>query len=159
MDTIWFGNIYEYRSAYFHDVMYSNNQPTHTTRHRRHRLSRHQTHRLSVYFCLARVSRVVSERVQKVQQDTNIGSRVHHRSASPSGSAPPPPTPPRHTGKSEGRSLEWERALYTCTTTTAYVRMECVPAACPCGAEDHVRVKCAHARSLGPWSRPHWCRG
>lgn len=27
MDTIWFGNIYEYRSAYFHDVMYSNNQP------------------------------------------------------------------------------------------------------------------------------------
>ena len=27
METIWFGNIYEYRSAYFHDVMYSNNQP------------------------------------------------------------------------------------------------------------------------------------
>jgi len=27
METIWFGNAYEYRSAYFHDVMYSNNKP------------------------------------------------------------------------------------------------------------------------------------
>lgn len=27
METIWFGNYYDYRSAYFHDVMYSNNQP------------------------------------------------------------------------------------------------------------------------------------
>lgn len=27
METIWFGNQYEYRSAYFHDVMYSNNKP------------------------------------------------------------------------------------------------------------------------------------
>lgn len=27
METIWFGNIYDYRAAYFHDVMYSNNQP------------------------------------------------------------------------------------------------------------------------------------
>ena len=27
METIWFGNAYEYRSAYFHDVMYSNNRP------------------------------------------------------------------------------------------------------------------------------------
>jgi hypothetical protein len=28
METIWFGNIYEYRSAFFHDVMYSNNKPS-----------------------------------------------------------------------------------------------------------------------------------
>ena len=27
METIWFGNQYDYRSAYFHDVMYSNNKP------------------------------------------------------------------------------------------------------------------------------------
>ena len=27
METIWFGNAYEYKSAYFHDVMYSNNVP------------------------------------------------------------------------------------------------------------------------------------
>ena len=27
METIWFGNQYEYRSAYFHDVMYSNHKP------------------------------------------------------------------------------------------------------------------------------------
>ena len=27
LETIWFGNIYDYRSAYFHDVMYSNNVP------------------------------------------------------------------------------------------------------------------------------------
>jgi hypothetical protein len=27
METIWFGNYYDYRSAFFHDVMYSNNQP------------------------------------------------------------------------------------------------------------------------------------
>eukprot|EP01041_Mallomonas_annulata_P001066 gene1066-2085_t len=27
METIWFGNIFEYRSAYFQDVMYSNNMP------------------------------------------------------------------------------------------------------------------------------------
>lgn len=27
METIWFGNQYEYRSAYFHDAMYSNNMP------------------------------------------------------------------------------------------------------------------------------------
>lgn len=26
METIWFGNLYDYRSAYFHDVMYSNGQ-------------------------------------------------------------------------------------------------------------------------------------
>jgi hypothetical protein len=27
METIWFGNAYDYKSAYFHDVMYSNNVP------------------------------------------------------------------------------------------------------------------------------------
>lgn len=27
METIWFGNAYDYRSSYFHDVMYSNNVP------------------------------------------------------------------------------------------------------------------------------------
>lgn len=27
LETIWLGNLYEYRSAYFHDVMYSNNKP------------------------------------------------------------------------------------------------------------------------------------
>ena len=27
MDTVWFGNIYEYRTAYFQDVMYSNHRP------------------------------------------------------------------------------------------------------------------------------------
>lgn len=27
METIWFGNIYDYRSAFFHDVMYSNSKP------------------------------------------------------------------------------------------------------------------------------------
>lgn len=27
LETIWFGNLYDYRSAYFHDVMYSNNVP------------------------------------------------------------------------------------------------------------------------------------
>ena len=27
METIWFGNYYDYRSAYFHDVMYSNQKP------------------------------------------------------------------------------------------------------------------------------------
>lgn len=27
MESIWFGNAYEYRSAFFHDVMYSNNAP------------------------------------------------------------------------------------------------------------------------------------
>jgi hypothetical protein len=27
METIWFGNYYDYRAAFFHDVMYSNNVP------------------------------------------------------------------------------------------------------------------------------------
>ena len=27
METIWFGNYYDYRSAFFSDVMYSNNMP------------------------------------------------------------------------------------------------------------------------------------
>eukprot|EP00981_Chlorochromonas_danica_P015244 scaffold11244_cov179-Ochromonas_danica.AAC.3 len=27
METIWFGNYYDYRSGFFHDVMYSNNKP------------------------------------------------------------------------------------------------------------------------------------
>jgi hypothetical protein len=27
MESVWFGNYYDYRSAYFHDVMYSNNKP------------------------------------------------------------------------------------------------------------------------------------
>ena len=27
MESIWFGNFYDYRAAYFHDVMYSNNIP------------------------------------------------------------------------------------------------------------------------------------
>jgi len=27
METIWFGNLYDYRAAYFSDVMYSNNVP------------------------------------------------------------------------------------------------------------------------------------
>ena len=27
METVWFGNFYDYRSAYFHDVMYSNQKP------------------------------------------------------------------------------------------------------------------------------------
>ena len=27
METIWFGNLYEYKTAYFQDVMYSNQRP------------------------------------------------------------------------------------------------------------------------------------